>query len=221
MEGTSMMNFQKSFFVLALFSLFVLIGCGDKSKEQPQNMTEKETASSKEEMSSKDNPMSQLMGGDLLENKEPVPPVSFKVLMNYLPKEVAGLKAEKPRGESVQWEKWTHSTANIDFRSETDNQNVRVNIYDYAYISNLYLPYQMMFKMKFERESSEGYEKSTELNGMPTFEKWNEEGKDNEVTVLVGKRFIVSVETNEMPEGSARKIAEGMDFSDLASQGSK
>ena len=221
MEGTSMMNFQKSFFALALFSFFVLMGCGDKSKDQPQNMTEKETASSKEEMSSQDNPMSQLMGGDLLENKEPVPPVSFKVLMNYLPKEVGGLKSEKPRGESVQWEKWTHSTASIDFNSETDNQNARVNIYDYAYISNLYLPYQMMFKMKFERESSEGYEKSTELNGMPTFEKWNEEGKDNEVTVLVGKRFIVSVETKEMPEGSARKIAEGMDLSGLASQGSK
>ena len=79
----------------------------------------------------------------------------------------------------------------------------------------------MMFKMKFERESSEGYEKSTELNGMPTFEKWNEENKDNEVTVLVGKRFIVHVETDEMPEGSARKIAEGMDLNGLAGESSK
>jgi hypothetical protein len=216
-----MITFQKSFFTFILFSFFILIGCGGDKKDQPQDMNEKESTSSKEEMSSGDNPMAEMMGGDLIENKEPVPPVSFKVLMNYLPKEVAGLKAEKPHGESVQWDKWTHSTANIDFRSETDNQNVRVNIYDYAYISNLYLPYQMMFKMKFERESSEGYEKSTELNGMPTFEKWTEEGKDNEVTVLVGKRFIVQVETDEMPEGSARKIAEGMDLSGLAGESSK
>ena len=214
-------TFLKSFFTIILFSFFILMGCGDKSKDQPQDMNEKESTSSDEKTESGDHDMSQMMGGDLLENKEPVPPVSFKVLMNYLPKEVGGLKAEKPRGESVQWDKWTHSTANVDFRSETDNQNVRVNIYDYAYISNLYLPYQMMFKMKFERESSEGYEKSTELNGMPTFEKWNEENKDNEVTVLVGKRFIVSVETDEMPEGSARKIAEGMDLSGLAGESSK
>ena len=214
-------TFLKSFFMIILFSFFILMGCGDKSKDQPQDMNEKESASSDEKTESGDHDMSQMMGGDLLENKEPVPPVSFKVLMNYLPKEVGGLKAEKPRGESVQWDKWTHSTANVDFRSETDNQNVRVNIYDYAYISNLYLPYQMMFKMKFERESSEGYEKSTELNGMPTFEKWNEENKDNEVTVLVGKRFIVQVETDEMPEGSARKIAEGMDLNGLASESSK
>ena len=214
-------TFLKSFFMIILFSFFILMGCGDKSKDQPQDMNEKESTSSDEQMKSEDHDMSQMMGGDLLENKEPVPPVSFKVLMNYLPKEVGGLKAEKPRGESVQWDKWTHSTANVDFRSETDNQNVRVNIYDYAYISNLYLPYQMMFKMKFERESSEGYEKSTELNGMPTFEKWNEENKDNEVTVLVGKRFIVQVETDEMPEGSARKIAEGMDLNGLASESSK
>ena len=216
-----MITFLKSFFTIILFSFFILIGCGGDKKDQPQDMNEKESTSSKEEMSSGDNPMAEMMGGDLIENKEPVPSVSFKVLMNYLPKEVTGLKAEKPRGESVQWDKWTHSTANIDFRSETDNQNVRVNIYDYAYISNLYLPYQMMFKMKFERESSEGYEKSTELNGMPTFEKWTEEGKDNEVTVLVGKRFIVHVETNEMPEGSARKVAEGMDLSGLAGESAK
>jgi hypothetical protein len=216
-----MKNFLKSFFALTLLSFFILMGCGDKSKDQPQNMNEKESTSPKEEKSSEENPMSQMMGGDLFENKEPVPPVSFKILMNYLPKEVAGLTSEKPRGESVAWDKWTHSTANVDFRSESDNQNVKVNISDFAYITNLYLPYQMMFKMKFERESSEGYEKSTELNGMPTFERWTEEGKDNEVTVLVGKRFIVQVQTNEMPEGSARKIAEGMNLSGLAGEDTK
>jgi len=198
-----MTAFLKSFLIIILFSFFILIGCGGDKKDQPQDMNEKESMSSDEQMKSDEYDISKMMGGDLLENKEPVPPVSFKVLMNYLPKEVAGLKA------------------NVDFRSETDNQNVSVNIYDYAYISNLYLPYQMMFKMKFERESSEGYEKSTELNGMPTFEKWNEENKDNEVTVLVGKRFIVHVETDEMPEGSARKIAEGMDLNGLAGESSK
>ncbi len=51
---------------------------------------------------------------------------------------------------------------------------------------------------------------------MPTFEKWTEENKDNEVTVLVGKRFIVNVRTDGMPEGSARKIAEGLDLDGLA-----
>jgi hypothetical protein len=216
-----MASFLKSFFTLALFAAFILIGCGGDKKDQPQGENKEETSSSAEGMASEMKEMSEMMGEDVVENREPVPPVSFKVLMNYLPTEVSGLKAEKPRGESVQWDKWTHSTANVDFRSETDNQNVRVNIYDYAYISNLYLPYQMMFKMKYERESSEGYEKSTELNGMPTFERWSEENKDNEVTVLVGKRFIVHVETNDMPEGSARKVAEGMNLSGLAGESAK
>lgn len=212
--------FLKSFFTVAILSFFIVVGCGDKSKDQPQEQSKEET-SSKEGMPSDLKEMANMMSGDILENKEPVPPVSFKVLMSYLPKEVAGLNAEKPRGESVKWDKWTHSNASIDFRSENDNQNARINIYDYAYISNLYLPYQMLFNMKYNRETSEGYEKSIEVNGMPTFERWNEEGKDNEVTVLVGKRFIVHVETNEMPEGSAKKIAEGIDLSSLASESSK
>ncbi|NWF88481.1 MAG: hypothetical protein HXY50_03370 [Ignavibacteriaceae bacterium] len=75
--------------------------------------------------------------------------------------------------------------------------------------------------MKFERESIDGYEKSTELKGMPTFEKWDIEGKDNTVNVLVGKRFIVTVDTDNMPEGSARKIAEGLDLNALANESSK
>lgn len=202
---------------VVLFSSIVFFSCGDSSKDQPEDKSSEEV-SSREDLQTGLKEMSEMMDTEMTEGKEPVPPVSFKVLMNFLPKEVPGLIAGKPKGETVQWQKWTHSSASIDFDSETGDQSARVNIYDYAYISNLYLPYQMMFKMKFERESSEGYEKSTELNGMPTFEKWNEEGKDNEVTILVGKRFIVNVDTNNMPEGSARKIAEGLNLKALANE---
>lgn len=211
----------KYFSALILFCSLIIIGCGDKSKDQPQETKENETATTSDEQKAEQDYLSQMTNENLFENREPVPPVSFKVLMNYLPKEVPGLKAEKPRGETATWDKWTHSLANAEFRSENDNQSARVNIYDYAYITNLYLPYQMLFKMKYNRESSEGYEKSTELNGMPTFERWNEEGRDNEVTVLVGKRFIVNVQTNEMAEGSARRIAEGIDMSSLEKESSK
>lgn len=210
--------YPKVLFIIVLFSFFILGGCGDKSKDQPEEIKGDESSYSSDEKKAAEEYLSEMSEGDIFGNKEPVPPVSFKVLMNYLPKEVPGLKAEKPRGESVQWEKWTHSNASIDFSSETDNRNARVNIYDFAYISNLYTPYQMLFKMKYNRESSEGYEKSTEISGNTTFERWNEDGKDNEVTILVGKRFIVHVETNEMPEGSARKIAESMDLSSLAKE---
>lgn len=214
-------NIFKSVSIMVFLLAFVFIGCGDKSKEEPQKESKEETSANYHGMGAEYQKMAEQMSSDLFENKEPVPPVSFKVLMNYLPKEVAGLKAEKPRGESVQWDKWTHSNASIDFNSETDNQNAKVNIYDYAYISNLYLPYQMLFNMKYNRETSEGYEKSIEINGMPTFERWNEEGKDNEVTILVGKRFIVHVETYGMDEGSAKKIAEGLNLTGLANESAK
>lgn len=213
----------KSFLYILLLSFFFYLGCGENSKDQPQEMSEKESTSSNqstEDMSSQDHDMSQMMGENLFENKEPVPPVSFKVLMSYLPGSIDGMNLEKPRGESVKWDKWTHSNAEVSFANENGDQRGSINIFDYAYISNLYLPYQMLFKMKYGRESSEGYEKSTELNGMPAFLKWTEENKDNEITVLVGKRFIVTVRTDGMLEGSAAKIAEGMNLSGLAGESS-
>jgi hypothetical protein len=77
---------------------------------------------------------------------------------NYrVQKNVAGMNVGRPHGESVQWDKWTQSNSEVDFTSESGNQRRSVNISDYAYISNPYLPNQMLFKMKFQRESSHGY----------------------------------------------------------------
>jgi hypothetical protein len=46
----------------------------------------------------------------------------------------------------------------------------------------------------YEKETSNGYEKSTTVGGQPGWEKWNTEGKDGQVNAFVGKRYILSVE---------------------------
>jgi len=65
-----MTAFLKSFLIIILFSFFILIGCGGDKKDQPQDMNEKESMSSDEQMKSDEYDISKMMGGDLLENKE-------------------------------------------------------------------------------------------------------------------------------------------------------
>jgi hypothetical protein len=50
----------------------------------------------------------------------------------------------------------------------------------------------------YERETSNGYEKSTTIAGQPGLETWNTEGKDGEVSVFVGKRYILTVEGRDI-----------------------
>jgi hypothetical protein len=74
----------------------------------------------------------------------------------------------------------------------------------------------MMLNMNMNKESTEGYERSTKIGDFPAFEKWRNNGEENEVTILVGDRFVVSTTTRGLGEGSAKKIVESIDLKDLA-----
>jgi hypothetical protein len=212
MEGyMKVYSFLLSFIFL---SFFIFPGCGDKDNKADEEMVEEETTGNQTDQNQTDNQTTDDQN-QVIEKRDPVKPVSFKKLMVYLPTSVADLSAEKPQGESMTMGEWSYSDARNTFNSEDGSKRAEVHIYDYAYISEMYMPYQTLFNMKYERESSDGYEKSTMVSGNPAFEKWNENGMDSEITVLVGKRFIVTARTNGMPEGSAKNIVEGMNLGDL------
>ena len=153
-------------------------------------------------------------------DRKPVPPVSFKVLLDYLPKSLDGMKADEPKGETTTAGEWQYSQAETNYRSEDGNKSARVSLFDYAHIPMLYAPFQMMLNMKMSTESTEGYEHSTQVGGFPAYEKWRKDGQENEVTTLVGDRFVVTITTHGLGEGSAKKIAESIDLKGLAGKAS-
>lgn len=175
------------------------------------------------------NPMSQLTsavsqmekmskGMTATANRKPVPPVSFKVLIEYLPPSVEGMTAGPPKGETTTMGEWQFSQAETRYRSEDGNKSAKVGLFDYAHIPMLYAPFQMMMNMNMNKESTEGYERSTKIAGFPAYEKWNTNGEESEVTVLVADRFVVTTTTRGLGEDSAKKIAESIDLKDLASK---
>ena len=151
-------------------------------------------------------------------DRKPVLPVSFKVLMDYLPKSIDGMTAHEPQGETASIAGGQYSEAKAAFSSEDGSRSAEVAIFDYAHIAMLYTPYRMMLNLKVNRESTRGYERTVELDGFPAFEKWENAGADSEIAVMVGDRFVVTVNTNGMDEGAARKIVEGLDLKGLAKQ---
>ena len=176
---------------------------------------------------SKDNPVSQLtsavsqmekmtQGMAATANRKPVPPVSFKVLIDYLPDEVEGMKANPPKGETTTMGEWQYSQAETRYRDEDGKKNAKVELFDYAHIPMLYAPFQMMMNMNMSKESTEGYERSTKIGGFPAHEKWQSGDERSEVTVLVADRFVVTTTTRGLGEDSARKIAESIDLKGLA-----
>lgn len=153
-------------------------------------------------------------------DRKPVPPVSFNVLIQYIPKSIGDLKGDPPKGETTTAASWQYSQAEADYRSGDGKRNASVGIFDYAHIPMLYVPFQMMLNMKVNTESTEGYEHSVQIGGFPAYEKWTKGTGENEVVVLVGDRFVVKTSTGGQGEGSARRIAEDMDLKGLAAKAS-
>lgn len=203
-----------------LLVLALITGCGKKSadgQQQSQQQTESNQSSDSkssnpfEQMTKAAEEMSKAMGGD----QKPVPAVSYKILMGFLPTSYNNMKVDGPEGESASYGEWNFSTAKVRFSSEDGSSSAEIDIFDYAHIGLLYAPFQMLFNMKYAKESSRGYERSTKIGGFPAFEKWENDSKDGELTLLVSDRFIVTVKTNNLAEGAAKELISKIDLSKL------
>jgi hypothetical protein len=139
--------------------------------------------------------MAGAMSGTTPDGK-PVEPVSFQALQTALP-ELSGWERSTPTGERM--------TAPIAF-SEAETHytmgetNVSVKIVDSAFSQMLVSPWAMFLTAGYERESSEGYEKSVNVGGNPGFERWNKDSKTGELNLVVAKRYLVTVEGDNISD---------------------
>ncbi len=202
-------------FVTTAFAVS-LAGCGgEKPAPQPADALSQLTRAANEMAAQAKQLAGDSTGGA---QRTPVPPVSYKVLLGYLPQSLDDMTAQEPEGETTSAGQWQYSQAKVVFRSTDGSRSAHVGVFDYAHIPMLYLPYQMMLRMKVSRESTKGYERTVEVKGFPAFEKWDKGTGESEISVMVGDRFVVTTSTRGSGEGSARKIVEGIDLKDLAKQ---
>ncbi|HUE88647.1 MAG TPA: hypothetical protein VMO26_21430 [Vicinamibacterales bacterium] len=139
--------------------------------------------------------MAGALGGTTPDGK-PVDPVSFQALQTALP-ELPGWERSTPTGERM--------TAPVAF-SEAETHftrgeaTVTVKIVDSAFSQLLIAPWAMFLSAGYERESREGYEKSVTVGDNPGFERWNKGSRNGELNLVVAKRFLVTVEGDNIDD---------------------
>jgi hypothetical protein len=165
-----------------------------KAAEKAAESAQSGSASAAEGMEAFAKAMQAAAGAAAGADGKPVDPVSFQQLETVLP-EISGWQREKPRGERM--------TMPVPFsQSEATYTNgeaqVEVKIVDSAFSQLLVAPWAMFLTTGYQKETSEGYEKSISVAGNPGFEKWNSDDKDGELNLVVGKRFLVTIEGNNI-----------------------
>ncbi len=143
---------------------------------------------------------------------KPVDPVSFNALMPLLPAAPAGFTAEEPRGETTSAMGFKISEA--ERRYTKGDESLHVKLVDGAYNSFIYAGVTMA--AQFSHESTEGYEKGVTIGGNPGVEKWSKSSKRGELTIVVGKRFLVTIDASPVDSGYVRSIYGTVDITKLA-----
>lgn len=127
---------------------------------------------------------------------KPVEPIAFQTLQTHLPK-VSGWEMGEPEGQRM--------TMPVPFSQvETEYRNgdkqIDVTIVDTGFAKLLVAPWSMMLAAGYSNETSDGYEKAITVAGNPAVEKWSSKSKDGELNILVGNRFMVTLDGRELSD---------------------
>lgn len=189
---------------LLAFSL-MLNGCGNKEEEQ-QEEEPKNAMDAIQQMAKK---------AEEMQGKEPVDPIDFRKLKEMLPADAAGLERTEATGEKNGVMGFTLSQA--EGKYQKDDASIEIQILDTGGVGGMALMGMAAWTMaEVDKETSTGYEKTTRINGKKAFEKYDNEGKDGELNVIVSDRFIVNVKGRNVTMDQLKDTLDDLDLDKLA-----
>ena len=122
--------------------------------------------------------------------------VDFRTLKDMLPESVAGMKRTEATGEKNAAMGMQVSTATARY-SNDQGSDAKITITDIGSMTGLAgMAAYAWAAHEIDRETGTGYEKTTRFQGHKAVEKYDNETKWGEISVLVGDRFVVGAEGN-------------------------
>ena len=109
------------------------------------------------------------------------------------------------------------SEAKQSFRTEDGNKSVRFEITDPGSLAGPFALANMWMNVDIDKETSDGYEKTSTVSGRKLHEKWNSASKHAEVHMVVGNRFMVQVDTRGVDMNDVKTLLSKIDIAKLES----
>lgn len=153
--------------------------------------------------------------------------VDFRKLKELMPAELAGIKRTNVEGQKVAAGGFSMSTAsatyekkpaeNADADKDADNAapQVRVEVMDYG-DKQAAEGLAAWASTEIDQESDTGYTRTVKIGAHPAMETWDKDSKTGTLQVYVGKRFILTVTTNNLPSEQLQKIGKALPLDKLA-----
>ena len=146
-------------------------------------------------------------------------PIDFRKLKELMPTEISGVTRSNSEGEKLSFGEFVISKATATYAKsdpgEKDPQ-VTVEITDYGSAKPMAAGLTAWQTIQIDKESDNGYERTTKIKDQPAYETYQNEGKSGNVQIFVASRFIVTLQTTNLSGEDVKKIAESLPIEKLA-----
>jgi hypothetical protein len=106
------------------------------------------------------------------------------------------------------------SQAEVEFTG-ADGEKIKISIFDTGGIAMAAMGLAAWANVTIDKEDSNGYERTTTINGFKAFEKYDKRAKRGEISIFANERFIVKVEGREVEMEDLRDALSEIDIDDL------
>jgi Yip1 domain len=153
------------------------------------------------------------MLGALLGGGKNVEPIGIDQLKPFVPETMAGLPKKSSKTEKTGMAGLMISKAEATYGDDS-GKSIEFDLSDTGGASGL-MGMASWINVQGEKEDQYGSEKTSKVNGRLVNEKVSKSGGSNEVSVVVGDRFVVSVKARGLSIDEVRKAVASIDLGKL------
>ena len=197
-----------------LFTATTIIACGGNKQEEENIDIEKNPLGALMKMGENMEKQAKKME-EQMEHRKDAKAMHYEELMKFLPESIDGYEKEDPKGESVDMNGISFSSAEVRFKK--GNDDIKVTILDYNAAMSMYTMATAMWASGFKVDSSEELAQSVTIDdnvhGWETFKK---KSHDASLVLGVNDRFLVTIEgDNQENLDLLKSVAKSMNLGSL------
>jgi len=203
--------------ILCLFLSMTVTGCG--TDDAPDRNVEPDAVAERDSDDAPDDPASaiagalnQAFGGEGAR----VETVDFRTLRDMLPEELDDMERVDASGERAGVAGFSFSQAEGEYRSDDGERQISLQIVDGGGLAQMTMLGAAWMQVEVDREDSDGYERTTQFEGYPAFEKERTGASPrSELSVVVAERFLVTANGRNVEMDELKEAVEELDLDDL------
>jgi hypothetical protein len=143
------------------------------------------------------------------------PLVDFRDLKALLPESIGDLKRTSAEGEKSSAMGFGVSKATAKYKGEGEGR-LKVELIDTAGVGGIAIAAFGLAGVEVDKETENGYERTSTIGGRKVFEKYNSKSRRGEIKALVGNRFVVEIDGDDVPmEAIKQALTSKLDLAKL------